>query len=154
MKFIEYAKEFAAPHLLSKDDLASQLCRYIEELQLDIVTLANITDTRYDTKRKEWTIVFTTPHGERRTVAKHLVMVTGVGSQKPRLPNIVDRKVYKRLLIHTSEFRNGRQLREQGIKIRLSTTTTTTPRWNRCAMTSTPARSNTSCDLRTRSESW
>ncbi|KAJ1334071.1 hypothetical protein MN608_04074 [Microdochium nivale] len=116
MPYLEYAKEFEAPYLLSKDDLAGQLCRYIEELQLDIVTSARITDTRYDAKRKEWTVVFTTPHGQRQAVAKHLVMATGVGSQKPRLPTIADREVYKGLSIHASEFRNGQQLRDQGIK--------------------------------------
>ncbi|KXJ91814.1 monooxygenase [Microdochium bolleyi] len=116
MPYLEYAKELEAPVLLGRDDLAKQLRRYIEELQLDIMTSAKITKTVYNKTSKEWTVTFMTPGGEKQAVAKHLVLATGVGSQKPYMPVIADRDLYKGLSFHASEFRNGEQLKEQGVK--------------------------------------
>ncbi len=112
-----YDKELQHPHLLSKDDLASQVRRYVDSLNLNVVHSAKVQWTEYDTLAQKWTITIQTPAGQRKAVSKHLVMATGFGSQKPYIPSIEDRGLYKGVSIHSAEYKNAEVLKEQGVKV-------------------------------------
>ncbi|KAH7026715.1 uncharacterized protein B0I36DRAFT_424358 [Microdochium trichocladiopsis] len=116
MPYLAYPKEFQSPYLLSKADLAAHLRRYVEDLNLDVITSARVSHTEYNQVTKEWTVAFSTPGREKKATAKHLVLATGVGSQVPYMPVIADRELYKGQSLHANEFRNGDKLKEQGVK--------------------------------------
>ncbi|KAJ5980851.1 Monooxygenase [Penicillium waksmanii] len=113
---ISYDKELCAPHLLSKDELASQVRRYVETFNLNIITSAEIKSTQYDMSTERWDIEIDTPAGKRKISSKQLVLATGFGSQKPNMPYIPGKKLYKGTSIHSAQFKSGMDLNDKGIK--------------------------------------
>lgn len=103
--------------MLSRDDLASQVRRYIETFNLNTINSAQIEHTQYDESSKTWQIQLSTPNGRRKASAKQLVLATGVGSQKPNVPQIGDRGLFKGTVLHSTQFKNAKLLKEQGIKV-------------------------------------
>ncbi|KAL3496535.1 monooxygenase [Aspergillus germanicus] len=116
LPYMCYDKDLQTPHLLTRDDLASQVRRYVETFNLNVVNSAQITWTEYDEVNKKWTITFQTPAGKRTATSKHLVLATGIGSQKPNMPEVEDRNLYKGISIHSAEYKNAEVLKEQGVK--------------------------------------
>ncbi|UPK90971.1 hypothetical protein LCI18_001906 [Fusarium solani-melongenae] len=116
LPYMSYPKELRSPHLLTKDELAQQVRRYVSSFDLNFITSAKIQSTVYDQSAKRWTIKFLTPGGPQTAVSKHLVQATGVRSQKPYLPYIIDEGIYKGISMHSVAFRNGNELKNQGVK--------------------------------------
>ncbi|KAG8357847.1 hypothetical protein FVEN_g4332 [Fusarium venenatum] len=116
MPYTNYQDEFQGDLLLSKDELADHLRRFVSSFNLNVVTSATIQSTVYDTLNKEWTIKVKTPAAAVAVVAKHVVQATGIASQKPHVPTITNTNVYKGIAIHSSNYRNGQHLANQGVK--------------------------------------
>lgn len=57
------------------------------------------------------------PAGQRTAVSKHLVLATGIGSQKPNMPQIADRGLYQGISVHSAQYQNAKQLVEKGVKV-------------------------------------
>lgn len=57
------------------------------------------------------------PGGQRTAVSKHLVLATGIGSQKPNMPQIADRDLYQGISVHSAQYQNAKQLVEKGAKV-------------------------------------
>lgn len=112
-----YDKELQTPYLLSRSDLASQVSRYIETFNLNIINSAKIQSTHYDPSTERWHISFQTPAGPRSAVSKHLVLATGIGSQKPNMPQIADRDLYQGISVHSAQYQNAKVLAENGAKV-------------------------------------
>ncbi|RDW70455.1 Monooxygenase [Aspergillus mulundensis] len=113
---IGYGEELQTPHLLSRQDLADQVRRYVETFNLNAIYSAQIQRTEYDESTKRWSITFNTPSGQRRAISKHLVLATGIGSQKPNMPKIADAHLYRGISIHSSAYKNATVLKQQGVK--------------------------------------
>ncbi|KAF7588254.1 hypothetical protein BBP40_005976 [Aspergillus hancockii] len=116
LPFMGYDKELQTPHLLTRDELATQVRRYVEAYDLNIITSAQIQSTQYDESAKRWTVKFHTPAGQSTATSKHVVLATGIGSQKPNIPSIADRHLYQGVSIHSAQYQNGKQLAEKGAK--------------------------------------
>lgn len=97
--------------------------KYVAAFNLNVITSAKIKATQYDDSVKRWTVKFETPSGEYTAVSKQLVQATGVGSQKPNLPSIADRHLYKGISLHSAQYKNAKELRERGAKVSLNTYT-------------------------------
>jgi hypothetical protein len=119
LPYMCYDKELQTPHLLSRSDLASQVSRYIETFNLNIINSAKIQSTHYDPSTERWHIKFQTPAGQRSAVSKHLVLATGIGSQKPNIPDIADKDLYQGITIHSAQYQNAKVLAEKGAKTAL-----------------------------------
>ncbi|KAL3433677.1 hypothetical protein BDV09DRAFT_186420 [Aspergillus tetrazonus] len=98
-----YDEELRSPHLLTRQDLASQVRRYVDSFNLNTLQSAEIQWTEYDELAKKWTIA-------------HLVLATGIGSQKPNMPYIAEPHIYKGISVHSAEYKNAKLLKEQGVK--------------------------------------
>ncbi|RSL96375.1 hypothetical protein CEP52_011498 [Fusarium oligoseptatum] len=118
LPYMSYPKEQQLPHLLTKDELAQQVQRYVAAFHLNFITSAKIQSTFYNQSTRRWTIKFQTPSGQRVAVSKHLVQATGVRSQKPYLPLVPNECLYQGINIHSVEFKNGNELKKQGVKVR------------------------------------
>ncbi|KAL2839732.1 hypothetical protein BJY01DRAFT_250332 [Aspergillus pseudoustus] len=116
LPYMCYDQDLQTPHLLTRDDLASQVRRYVETFNLNGVHSAQIQWTEYDEEAKEWTITLQTPAGQRRATSKHLVLATGIGSQKPYIPQIAEASLYRGVSIHSAEYTNAQVLKERGVK--------------------------------------
>lgn len=114
LPYMTYDKELQSPHHLSRDDLAEQVRRYVKTFHLNVVNSAEITRTT-QMPDKRWRVEFRTPTGTYTVTAKHLVQATGIASQKPYNPPMADEELYKGIRIHSAQFRNGDQLRNQGV---------------------------------------
>ncbi|QPC76862.1 hypothetical protein HYE68_007614 [Fusarium pseudograminearum] len=108
--------EFQGDHLLSKDELADHLRRFVSRFNLNIITSAKIQSTAYNKLSKKWKIKVETPTKIITVTAKHVVQATGIGSQKPHVPIIANAHDYKGIAIHSSDYRNGQRLVNQGVK--------------------------------------
>jgi cation diffusion facilitator CzcD-associated flavoprotein CzcO len=97
--------------------LASQVRRYVKAFNLNMITSAQIHSTEYDPAAERWTVRFQTPTGQRTAFSKHVVMATGIGSQKMNIPLIADRHLYKGTSIHSAQFKNAEQLKVKGVKV-------------------------------------
>ncbi|KAL4758709.1 monooxygenase [Aspergillus foveolatus] len=97
-------------------NLASQVRRYVDSFNLNTLHSAEIQWTEYDELAKKWTIAFQTPAGQRKAISSHLVLATGIGSQKPNMPYIAEPHIYKGISIHSAEYKNAKLLKEQGVK--------------------------------------
>lgn len=115
LPYMNYDKELQSPHHLSKNDLAEQVRRYVETFHLNVVNSAEITQTT-QMPDKRWRVEFRTPTGAYTVIAKHLVQATGIASQKPYSPPMADEEIYKGISIHSAQFKNGEQLKTQGVK--------------------------------------
>ena len=115
--FADYDSSLGAPHLLSRDELAENLRKFVKKFNLNVVTSANVTRTTYNVSSKKWTVEFSTPSGERTATCRQLVQATGVGSQRPYVPAINDTDVYEGLNIHSAAYKNPGVLRSQGVKV-------------------------------------
>ncbi|CBF89179.1 uncharacterized protein ANIA_00586 [Aspergillus nidulans FGSC A4] len=111
-----YDEELRSPHLLTRQDLTSQVRRYVNSFNLNTLHLAEIQWTEYDELAKKWTIAFQTPAGQCKATSSHLVLATGIGSLKPNIPYIAEPHIYKGISIHSAEYKNAKLLKEQGVK--------------------------------------
>ncbi|RSL52688.1 hypothetical protein CEP54_010767 [Fusarium duplospermum] len=116
LPFMTYDKELQAPHLLTKDELAEQIRRFVSAFNLNVIASAQIKSTIYNQSTKRWTIKFQTPAGLRTAFSKHLVQATGIASQKPYMPSVAGKDLYKGVSIHSTAYRSAKDLREQGVK--------------------------------------
>ncbi|PYH35349.1 monooxygenase [Aspergillus neoniger CBS 115656] len=116
LPYMCYDKELQTPHLLTRQDLASQVRRYVETFSLNTIHSVKVLSTEYDEVAKKWHVTFASPAGQRRATSKHLVMATGIGSQKPNMPQIAEPQLYKGINVHSAEYKNAKLLREQGAK--------------------------------------
>lgn len=91
--------------------------KYVAAFNLNVVTSAKIKKTQYDESAKRWIIKFETPAGEQTAVSRQLVQATGVGSQKPYVPQIADYNLYKGITLHSTQFKNAKGLVEKGAKV-------------------------------------
>ncbi|OJJ70339.1 hypothetical protein ASPBRDRAFT_197053 [Aspergillus brasiliensis CBS 101740] len=116
LPYMCYDKELQTPHLLTRQDLASQVRRYVETFNLNTIHSAKVQSTEYDEVAKRWHVTFQSPAGQRKVTAKQLVMATGIGSQKPNMPQIANLHIYKGISVHSTEYKNANLFREQGAK--------------------------------------
>ena len=116
----DYDKELQTPHLLSKDELASQIRRYVEAFNLNLITSAKIQTTQYDKSTQKWMVEIETPAGSRTILSKHLVIATGFGTQKPHIPSIPGKDNYEGISVHSAQFKSGIKLKQKGVKVRFS----------------------------------
>ncbi|RSM10360.1 hypothetical protein CDV31_007236 [Fusarium ambrosium] len=116
LPFITYDKELQAPHLLTKDELAEQVRRFVSAFNLNFINSAQIKSTIYNQSTQRWNVKFQTPAGMRTAVSKHLVQATGIASQKPYLPSVANERLYKGINIHSTAYRSAKDLRDQGVK--------------------------------------
>ncbi|KAK0744847.1 hypothetical protein B0T21DRAFT_447951 [Apiosordaria backusii] len=117
MPYLPYEDELHGEHLLSRDDLVNQIRRYVKEFNLNMITSAQIQSTHYDQSGECWIVKFETPTGSRTATSRHLVQATGFDSQKPYIPDVADKEVYKGLSLHSQLYKNPQAtLKDKGVK--------------------------------------
>ncbi|KAJ4005727.1 hypothetical protein NW752_011055 [Fusarium irregulare] len=116
MPYMSYQDRFRGEHLLSKDELADHLRNYVDAFHLNVITSVKIVSTVYDKSTKRWTVKMKTPASNFTVTAKHIVQATGIVSQKPYVPALPDTHLFRGLSIHSSEYKNGQTLVDQGVK--------------------------------------
>lgn len=114
---IAYGEDLKGSHLLTRDELANQVRQYVKEFNLNMITSSQIQSTQYDQATRRWTVKLKTPSGLRTVRSKHLVQATGLASQKPRLPDIAGKEIYKGISLHSREYKNPEvSLQNKGAK--------------------------------------
>jgi thioredoxin reductase len=101
--------------VLRRDDLAAHLKKYVQTFGLDVINSVEIIRTTLEEDGR-WTVKFRTPEGDYTVVAKHLVQATGIGSQKPYTPSILQPDVNGGIAMHSSQYKNTASLKNQGVK--------------------------------------
>lgn len=117
LPYMPYAAELRHNHLLARDELASHVRQYVKSFNLNMITSAQIQLTQYNLSTKRWIIKFQGSTGECTAVSKHLVLATGIASQKPNIPSIADSHLYQGLSMHSAQYRNPKQLADHGVKV-------------------------------------
>ncbi|KAK1711764.1 hypothetical protein BDP67DRAFT_566639 [Colletotrichum lupini] len=116
MAYLEYAKEQQFPHFLTREELANQVKRYVEIFNLNILNSTKVISTTYSQASKLYTVTFLSPTGQRVAVARHIVQATGIGSQKPHMPPMADADLYRGVSVHSTAYRNAKDLKMLGVK--------------------------------------
>ncbi|KAK3349696.1 monooxygenase [Lasiosphaeria hispida] len=107
MPYIPYPKHLHTPHMLTRDELASQVRLLISTFNLNLINSSTITSTTFSLTTKTWTIHFTTPLGPRFATAKHLVQATGIASQSPYTPPISHPDRYQGISLHSVSYKSA-----------------------------------------------
>lgn len=117
---LDYKKELQSPHRLTKDEVADHLREYAARFNLNVILSSEIQSSFFGVPEKKWMINLSCPDDSRSKtiVSKHLVQATGLGSGKPYLPPAEGGDLYKGLNIHSTQYRNGQAMVEQGVKVR------------------------------------
>lgn len=82
-----------------------------------MINSVKILSTKFDGASKQWTVNISTPVGDQTVVSKHLVQATGIGSQKPFVPAIASKDLFSGVSIHSTRYKNAKELAEQGAKV-------------------------------------
>lgn len=117
LPYLPYDEKLRGSHFLTKDELASQVNKCVETFNLNMVTSAQIQSTQYDSLTMDWTIKFKTPAGQCTAVAKHLVLATGIGSQRLNLPRVADNHLYQEISLHSAWYKNAKELANKGARV-------------------------------------
>ncbi|KAI0135358.1 hypothetical protein F4814DRAFT_400697 [Daldinia grandis] len=118
MPYAYYEKGLRTPHRLNKNDVAEHLRQYAANFNLNVILSTTIGSSSFNTSEKKWTVKLRTVDGKpgKTIKCKHFVQATGIGSQKPNLPQLGSEHVFKGINLHSVHFRNAKSLAEQGIK--------------------------------------
>ncbi|KAL4736214.1 monooxygenase [Aspergillus similis] len=116
LPYMAYDDNLRSPHRLTRQDLVSQVRRYVDSFNLNTLHSVEVHWIEYDELAKKWFITLQTPTGQRKATSKHLVLATGIRSQKPNMPHIAEPHQYKGVSIHSTEYRNAKLLRESVVK--------------------------------------
>ncbi|THX94311.1 hypothetical protein D6D08_01703 [Aureobasidium pullulans] len=114
LPYLRYPSELQN-RLLTRNDLSTQIRRYAQTFRLDIINSVEIVQTTLD-KDGRWNIRFQTPDGMSTAIARHLVQATGIGSQKPYLPPMLKHQAFRGTSIHSSQYRNAKELKDRGVE--------------------------------------
>lgn len=98
--------------------LADHMENYAATFNLNILNSSTVEASSFDQPRGIWSVRIRTPYGVKTVVAKHLVQSTGIGCQKPYIPNIPGKESYRGISIHSEKYKNPKQLIDQGAKVR------------------------------------
>lgn len=82
-----------------------------------MINSIKILSTNFDGASKQWTVNISTPAGNHTVVSKHLVQATGIGSQKPFVPAIANIELFSGVSIHSTRYKNAKELAQQGVKV-------------------------------------
>jgi cation diffusion facilitator CzcD-associated flavoprotein CzcO len=86
-----------------------------------MINSAEIKSTQYNPLCERWEVKFQSPAGLHTAVSKQLVLATGIGSQKPNIPDIGVRNLYQGISVHSAQYKNGQELKEKGANVSVST---------------------------------
>ncbi|KAK7538212.1 uncharacterized protein J3D65DRAFT_621335 [Phyllosticta citribraziliensis] len=102
--------------ILTRDDLASHLKKYVQDFQLNVITSVKIESTHYHQEKKKWVVKFKIGNNPavRTAVSKHLVQATGFGSQKPYQPTLANVESYQGVNIHSHHYKDPAWLKHHG----------------------------------------
>lgn len=101
--------------ILERDDLAAHLKNYVQKFKLDVINSVEIIKT-ISNEDGRWRVEFRTPDGTYSVFANHLVQATGIGSQMPYTPAISEQNAYDGIAMHSSQYKNANNLKNQGVK--------------------------------------
>lgn len=106
------------PLLLNRQMLADHMKNYATTFNLNILNSSTVEASSFNRSKGTWSVRIQTPYGVKTVTAKHLVQCTGIGCQKPFTPKIPGKELYKGISIHSAEYKNPKQLIDQGVKVR------------------------------------
>ncbi|KAK4172919.1 hypothetical protein QBC36DRAFT_336900 [Triangularia setosa] len=117
MPYLPYGEDLKGSHLLTRDELANQVRLYVKEFNLNMITSTQIQSTHYNQSAQRWIVKLKTPNGIRTAISKHLVQATGFVSQKPHMPDVANKGVYKGISLHSSSYKNPQKtLQDKGVR--------------------------------------
>lgn len=104
LPFLPYPQ--SAGTFLHRHEIADQLERYVDLLELNVYTSCTVRRLLFDEGVSEWTAsVRYEPAGEMRQFkASHVVWATGGGGQVPRYPDFRNPEVYRGQAVHSVHF--------------------------------------------------
>ena len=112
-----YPKEWQAPHLLTKDEIAKFTREYAETFNLNVLTSTRLISSSYNQATKKWTVKLQTPEGQKTVITGHFVQATGIGSAMPYIPELSGRQMYQGVSIHSAHYKSAHLLAEQGAEV-------------------------------------
>jgi thioredoxin reductase len=114
LPYMDYPAELQQ-ETLRRDDLAAHLKKYVKTFGLNIINSVEIIKTTLEEDGR-WRVDLHTPEGNYTVLAKHVVQATGIGSQIPYTPVILERDAYKGVAMHSSQYKNTASLKQQGVE--------------------------------------
>ncbi|KAK7734030.1 hypothetical protein SLS53_008025 [Cytospora paraplurivora] len=96
--------------------LAAHMKNYAETFKLNIINSSTVEASSLSQSTGVWNIRIHTPDGPKTITAKHLVQCTGITGQRPFVPKIPGKELYKGTSVHSAEYKNPKQLIDQCAK--------------------------------------
>lgn len=105
---------------LTRDELANQVKRFANEFDIRILHQTTVAATQYNNENGRWMLKLLCENAERTLSCKHLVLATGAGYQEAYMPEIPGIEHYVGINIHSTDYKNARQLAKRGAKVSLA----------------------------------
>jgi cation diffusion facilitator CzcD-associated flavoprotein CzcO len=102
---------------LTRDELADQVKRFATEFHIRILHRTTVTAAKYDSQNKLWSLKILHEDSKKALSCKHLVLATGSGFQGAYRPEIPGRAEYTGINIHSTDYKNAKQLVARGVKV-------------------------------------
>ncbi|KAI9010547.1 hypothetical protein DFJ74DRAFT_684858 [Hyaloraphidium curvatum] len=112
--YISYSKD--VPRMMTRDHLADQVEILATQLGINVMLSTTVASTTWDEGSKRWVMQINTPVGPKTVRAKHLVQATGIGSREPYVPELENKGAYKRIELHSSGYKNAKEIAAKGAK--------------------------------------
>lgn len=106
------------PLILTREMLANHMKNYVATFNLTILNSSTVEASSFTQSKGTWRAKIATPYGVKSVVAKHLVQATGIACQNPYVPNISGKESYSGICIHSTGYKNPKQLIDEGAKVR------------------------------------
>ncbi|GIF23221.1 putative flavoprotein involved in K+ transport [Actinoplanes tereljensis] len=89
------------PVYCPKDKIADWFESYASAMELNVWTSADMTSSEYDEATGRWTLLVTTPDGERELHPRDVILATGAAGE-PRVPDVPGRDGFQGVSYHSS----------------------------------------------------
>ncbi|CAA7260826.1 unnamed protein product [Cyclocybe aegerita] len=88
--------------------LANWLEFYADALELNVWTSSNITSLKQDLETSKWVATIDKNGVQRRLVVNHVVFCSGLGSEKPNIPEYPGRDEFKGQVLHSTQHKRAK----------------------------------------------
>lgn len=94
------------PEYLPKNIIAQGYQNWVEKYNINVRTNTRLENGEWNPSTKEWTLKILQGIDSRQITCSHVVMAVGGGGQIPKMPEYLDREIFKGETIHSVDYRN------------------------------------------------
>lgn len=118
LPYMKFPETF--PTFISAGKLGNWLEHYVESLELNVWTQSAVIPdkTYFDEKEQKWHVTISRNGEERSFVVEHMVLSTGLGGGKPKMPEpLPGQDKFSKPIIHSAHHKGGKEWKDKKVLV-------------------------------------